>query len=128
MPVAYEITKGRIETYIRHIWYLLLLTAVRNVLYLDNSEKGKPFLHFHGNTEDFYIVESFNYAKFKKGRIFVFSWQQWLHECVSMYHGMYTVYVLLLFTIVLNHNRTELFKNVAKPRNSCVHYEAGYGR
>jgi len=40
-----------------------LLTAVGNVLLLDNREKGKPPLHFHENAEHFYNVSKLNTAK-----------------------------------------------------------------
>jgi hypothetical protein len=36
-----------------------LLTAVRNILYLESSAKGTNCCIFHGSTEHFYIVDGY---------------------------------------------------------------------
>jgi hypothetical protein len=54
---------------------VVLLTAVGDVLYLYGSARKAPFLHYRGNSQRFYIVDS--YQQFKnniKGK----------HYCVSI--------------------------------------------
>ena len=88
LSVCPSVSRGPHWTYFREIWYsrlrksgeniqillksyirnghyfintlstFMLLAAVWNILYLDNSKKWNP-LYFHGNTERFYIVDSY---------------------------------------------------------------------
>ena len=72
MQFACQITKAIIQTHSNNFKYLIFSTAVRNILCKEN-----PLLHFHDNTDHFYIVDSYIQAhKTKYEGTVAFSWRQ----------------------------------------------------
>jgi hypothetical protein len=52
--------------------------------------KGNPFLHFFGNTQQFYIVDSGICSPAVPSELIVaFPCQEWLHECATVFYYTY---------------------------------------
>jgi hypothetical protein len=53
------------------------------------QRKGNPFLHFFGNTQQFYIVETDICIPAVPSTIVTFPWQEWLHKCATVFNDTY---------------------------------------
>ena len=84
-----------------HSEYLIVITVHGSTKYFTARQqyKGNALLHFHGNSEHLYIVDSYSYTQttVERERIFVFLWQQWLRERTTMYRCTYTLFILLQY-------------------------------
>ena len=56
--------------------------------------KGNPFLHFFGNTQQFYIVDSDICSPAVPSELVAFPWQEWLHKWATVFHYTYIFYLV----------------------------------
>ena len=70
------------------------------MLQVDNSAKGKPLLHFHGNNEHIFIADSYIYLKSnKKGTYFRVSMAIMVTRIRHIVTVQYTVYLVMAVII-----------------------------